>query len=107
MNIKQFGGKPLKRLDEIWRRVAHRAKAAVLRRWKPNLERLGYSRSFLRDGRWAAAVAVMCVVLVSERAPAGETKAVTVEALVAETLANNPEVNFYKAEVAAARGERQ
>src|SRR6266702_1067605 len=35
------------------------------------------------------------------------TNALTLEALVAETLASNPELNFYKAEIAAARGERQ
>src|SRR5438876_2707539 len=35
------------------------------------------------------------------------TNALTLEALVAETLANNPELNFYKAEIATARGERQ
>ncbi len=35
------------------------------------------------------------------------TNGLTLEALVAETLANNPELNFYKAEIAAARGERQ
>src|SRR5713226_4268965 len=35
------------------------------------------------------------------------TNGLTLEALVADTLANNPELNFYKAEIAAARGERQ
>jgi cobalt-zinc-cadmium efflux system outer membrane protein len=35
------------------------------------------------------------------------TKALTLEELVAEVLSKNPELNFYKAEVAAAKGERQ
>src|SRR5438552_2238001 len=40
-------------------------------------------------------------------AASAPTNAMTLEALVADTLANNPELNFYKAEIAAARGERQ
>src|SRR5437867_10277832 len=32
---------------------------------------------------------------------------VTLDALVAETLAHNSELNFYKAEIAAAKGQRQ
>jgi cobalt-zinc-cadmium efflux system outer membrane protein len=36
-----------------------------------------------------------------------ETNEVSVEALVQEALTKNPELNFYKAEIAAARGERQ
>ncbi len=40
-------------------------------------------------------------------ATSAPTNALALEALVAETLANNPELNFYKAEIAAARGERQ
>src|SRR6266700_7839271 len=39
-------------------------------------------------------------------ATSAPTNALALEALVAETLANNPELNFYKAEIAAARGER-
>jgi len=35
------------------------------------------------------------------------TDTLTLEALVAKILANNPELNFYKAEIAAAKGERQ
>jgi len=121
MNKKQSGGKPLKRLWSLLRPL-HRAEAAVLMRvrsslrdlrrlWhaRPNLERLGYSRSSLRDGGWAAIVAVICLVFVGERvlspAHAAETNALTLEALVADTLANNPELNFYKVEIAAARGE--
>jgi cobalt-zinc-cadmium efflux system outer membrane protein len=34
-------------------------------------------------------------------------KAVTLDALVAESLEKNPELNFYKAEIAAAKGERR
>src|SRR5436309_15970725 len=41
------------------------------------------------------------------RVGSSPTNALTLEALVADTLANNPELNFYKAEIAAARGERQ
>src|SRR6266576_266065 len=113
MNTNQFGGK-------------HRAKASVLMRvraslrdlgwfWRvrPNLERLGYSRSSLRDWTWAATVAMMCLALVpwplARAADAADTNVpvLTVEALVVETLAKNPELNFYKAEMAAAKGERQ
>src|SRR5258706_16371156 len=98
MNTKQLGGKPLKRL---WRFFvsAHRAEPAVLMRL----------RASLQDRRWAPAVAVMCLALVRETAlPAAETaptNAFTLETLVADTLANNPELNFYKAEVAVAKGE--
>ena len=35
------------------------------------------------------------------------THTITLEALVTDTLAKNPELNFYKAEIAAARGERR
>ena len=40
-------------------------------------------------------------------AASAPSNALTLEALVADTLAKNPELNFYKAEVAAAKGERQ
>src|SRR5215510_7759959 len=44
----------------------------------------------------------------SKPAPANtSTNAVTLEALVAEALEKNPEANFYKAEIAAAKGERR
>src|SRR5205809_5610884 len=35
------------------------------------------------------------------------TPSVTVGALVAEVLEHNPELNFYRAEISAARGERR
>lgn len=35
------------------------------------------------------------------------TNAVTIDALVADVLAHNPELNFYTAEIAAAKGERR
>jgi cobalt-zinc-cadmium efflux system outer membrane protein len=40
-------------------------------------------------------------------AESGGTNEISVEALVEETLGKNPELNFYKAEIAAARGERR
>jgi cobalt-zinc-cadmium efflux system outer membrane protein len=54
----------------------------------------------------------MCLALVGERVMAAEaaetnTPTLTLEALVADVLAHNPELNFYKAEVAAAKGERR
>src|SRR2546421_2464861 len=122
MNRNLVSGKPLKRL---WRFFvsAHRAKAPVLMGlrasvrglpccWRVKLERLVYSRSSLRDRRWPPAVAVLCLGLVGgaalPAAEAAETNAptLTLEAMVAETLASNPELNFYKAEIAAAKGER-
>src|SRR5258708_16700513 len=44
-----------------------------------------------------------------ERVSVGSTptNALTLEALVAETLVNNRELSFYKAEITAAKGERQ
>ena len=42
----------------------------------------------------------------SLRAQTGATET-TIEALIAEALARNPELNFYVAEIAAARGERR
>jgi cobalt-zinc-cadmium efflux system outer membrane protein len=80
MNIKEWS-------------VKHRAKATVLM-------------------RGVAAMAVVCLAITSRTssaAEAAETNAptLTLEALVADTLANNPELNFYKEEVAVAKGERQ
>src|SRR5439155_17529057 len=59
--------------------------------------------------RGSLALVVICLALLRGSVEAADTSvpALTVEALVAETLANNPELNFYKAEIAAARGERQ
>src|SRR5437867_5860324 len=94
MNSKLVNDKPLKRLDRFFP-PPHRAKAAVL----------------VREAR---ALALMCLVLngrpvLATAAEAAETSVptLTLEALVADTLANNPELNFYKAEIAAAKGERQ
>jgi cobalt-zinc-cadmium efflux system outer membrane protein len=42
-----------------------------------------------------------------ESAASAPTNALTLDALVADILAHNPELNFYKAEVAAAKGERR
>lgn len=39
--------------------------------------------------------------------PAANTNAVTLDALVAEALENNPELRFYQAEIAAAKGGRK
>src|SRR6185436_6381550 len=52
--------------------------------------------------------AVWWIALSPEAFPA-ETNApaITVDALVAEVLSGNPELNFYNVEIAAARGERR
>src|SRR5207245_2927339 len=42
-----------------------------------------------------------------ENAAPASTNEVSVESLVREALARNPELNFYKAEIAAAKGERR
>jgi cobalt-zinc-cadmium efflux system outer membrane protein len=42
-----------------------------------------------------------------DNAASAPTNALTLDALVADILAHNPELNFYKAEVAAAKGERR
>jgi len=39
--------------------------------------------------------------------PAAVTNQLTIEALVADVLEHNPELNFYRAEIAAAKGERR
>src|SRR5947208_2407134 len=49
----------------------------------------------------------LCFSAVPEEPGSAPTNALKLEALVTEILANNPELNFYKAEVAAAKGERQ
>ena len=54
------------------------------------------------------AVAVVALLAWSEVTRAAETSAtnsVTVDALVADVLEHNPELNFYRAEIAAAKGE--
>jgi cobalt-zinc-cadmium efflux system outer membrane protein len=43
----------------------------------------------------------------SSASPPAPSPAVTIDSLVAEVLASNPELNFYRAEVAVARGERR
>src|SRR5438093_6228705 len=54
---------------------------------------------------------VMCLALACapglKAAESAPMNALTVEALVANVLTNNPELNFYRAEMAAAKGERQ
>ena len=71
---------------------------------------LSFQRS---SARWlAAAVATgIGVVHVSSAAvsPPATTNApsVTLDALVADVLEHNPELNFYRAEIAAAKGERR
>ena len=53
----------------------------------------------------------VCVALVVASSRAAEHAATTnqlsLDALVAEVLAHNPELNFYRAEIAAAKGERR
>jgi len=79
--------------------------------WKPNAYGIGVKAGVLR--RVGPAVGAICVALVGGReltaAEATEmnVQPITVEALVGEILVNNPELSFYKAEIAIARGERQ
>jgi len=52
----------------------------------------------------------MCVALLVASACAAEstvTNQVSLDALVSDVLAHNPELNFYRAEIAAAKGERR
>ena len=52
----------------------------------------------------------VCVALLVASSGAAESAApnqVSLDALVADVLAHNPELNFYRAEIAAARGERR
>lgn len=52
----------------------------------------------------------MCLALLVASACAAEstvTHPVSIDALVADVLAHNPELNFYRAEIAAAKGERR
>ena len=64
--------------------------------------------------RWLVAVAATGITGVLQSAnaaesPPGDTNApsVTLDALVADVLENNPELNFYRAEIAVAKGERR
>ena len=59
-----------------------------------------FSLTFLRSWRLAACLSLGLASIVSAAEP------VTLDALVAETVAKNPEVQFYEAEIAAARGGR-
>ena len=61
-------------------------------------------------------VALVAGVIVANRAPAADeagakaataTNGVAIESLVAEALAQNPELNFYRAEIAAAKAGRR
>ena len=52
----------------------------------------------------------VCLALLAQSLRAAEsavTNAVSIDALVADVLQRNPELNFYRAEVAAAKGERR
>ena len=49
-------------------------------------------------------LALLAVFICSARLPAAEPT--PLDTLVAETVANNPELNFYEAEIAAAKGGR-
>jgi cobalt-zinc-cadmium efflux system outer membrane protein len=53
------------------------------------------------------AVLVCAACAVAARGEPGGTNEMSVEGLVQEALARNPELNFYKAEIAAAKGERR
>src|SRR2546422_887410 len=66
----------------------------------------------LRTATVLLALVNVCLCFSAEQEEPGSAasapmNALTLEALVTDTLANNPELNFYKAEIAAARGERQ
>jgi cobalt-zinc-cadmium efflux system outer membrane protein len=52
-------------------------------------------------------VGIGLLVTAPTRARSGDTSGITVETLVHEALAKNPELNFYRAEIAAAKGERR
>src|SRR5213594_1271688 len=52
-------------------------------------------------------VCVPLLVACSRAAESAVTNQVGVDALVADVLEHNPELNFYRAEIAAAKGERQ
>src|SRR5882672_4480730 len=52
----------------------------------------------------------VCVALLAASSPAAEsavTNQISLDALVADVLEHNPELNFYRAEIAAAKGERR
>ena len=52
-------------------------------------------------------VCLALLVASSRAAESAVTNQVSLDALVAEVLAHNPELNFYRAEIAVARGERR
>jgi outer membrane protein, heavy metal efflux system len=63
---------------------------------------------------WKLSILVMCLEGVTrliqgaEGTPGGtNAPTITLEALVSDVLEHNPELNFYRAEIAAARGERR
>jgi outer membrane protein TolC len=58
---------------------------------------------------WLVAVATSCRVLGAELGPSESTRtnAVTLESLVEQALRENPELQFYRAELAAARAGRK
>lgn len=68
---------------------------------------LGLSLSTNAAEKKTAAVAVAPVVSTAERTPSESSRTVSIEELVDDTLRNNPELAFYEAEIAAARGERR
>src|SRR6478672_3515320 len=55
----------------------------------------------------AVAFSTGLTVGVEPPAPAAATNGVAIESLVSEALAHNPELNFYKAEIAAAKAGRK
>ncbi len=63
--------------------------------------------------RWNGQILLIGLLAVAAPALAGpsnvapDSATITLEALVAEALRNNPELEFYRAEIAAARGERK
>ena len=74
------------------------------------MNRLSLQRS---SARWLAAavatgIGVLHVSNAAESPPATtNAPSVTLDALVADVLEHNPELNFYRAEMAAAKGERR
>src|SRR3954464_12858124 len=52
-------------------------------------------------------VCMALVVASSRAAESAATNQVSLDAVVSDVLAHNPELNFYRAEIAAAKGERR
>ena len=71
------------------------------------------NRKFLKTLRgcslvvWLLGLATASIVSGAEAAALTNAPTVTLDEIVAEVLAHNPELNFYKAEIAAAKGERR